>query len=73
MIALIQKYDKASHFIIGVVCGLLGLDWRLFVGIITGKEIYDCYKKGATGFDLQDWFAGIGGYWFGLYFNNLFK
>ena len=73
MIAFINKYDKVSHFIIGMVCGLFRLDWRLFTGIITVKEIYDTYKKSATGFDLQDWFAGFGGYWLGLYFNNLFK
>ena len=73
MITLIQKYDKLSHLIIGVVCGLFNMDWRLFAGIITVKEIYDTYKPNPTGFDLQDWFAGFGGYWLGLYINNLFK
>ena len=64
---LIQQYDKLSHFIIGLVCGVISV----FIGIQNGflasnaifgiKEIYDTYKKNPTGFDLEDYSAGFSG------------
>ncbi len=60
-----KKYDKIAHFVIGMICGLLEIDRNLFIGLITAKEVGDCYKKQSTGFSVEDWLSGWGGYEFG--------
>lgn len=68
---LIKTYDKVAHFLIGVCCGIVGVDRDLFVGVITAKEVADCYKDGATGFGVEDWLSGYGGYMLGIYLNKI--
>jgi hypothetical protein len=66
LIDIIQKYDKISHFIIGMLLFFVPIE--LAFSIMVMKEIFDCYKKNPTGFDLEDIAAGIGGFLLGNYF-----
>ena len=55
---LLQKYDKLTHFIVGGLIFFLPIE--LVFSIMVIKEIYDCYKKNPTGFDINDILAGYG-------------
>ena len=43
---------------------------ELVFSIMVIKEIYDCYKKNPTGFDVDDILSGMGGY---LLVNEILK
>jgi hypothetical protein len=66
---LIQKYDKISHFIIGMLLFFIPIE--IAFAIMVMKEIFDCYKKNPTGFDLEDIAAGMGGFLLGNYIYEL--
>jgi hypothetical protein len=66
IIELIKRFDKISHFVVGFF--LLFLPIEIAFSIMVMKEIYDCYKKNPTGFDLADIAAGMGGFLLGNYF-----
>lgn len=65
---LLQKYDKLTHFIVGGLMFFLPIGLAFSIMVI--KEIYDCYKKNPTGFDVADILAGMGGY---LLVNEILK
>ena len=65
---LLQKYDKLTHFIAGGLMFFLTIELAFSIMVI--KEIYDCYKKNHTGFDVDDILAGMGGY---LLVNEILK
>lgn len=67
---IIGRYDKISHFLIGFIFGVFGMDFLLAFSIMVGKEIFD-YHFRKTGFDLPDLFSGVGGYLLGQYTHNL--
>ena len=69
----ILTYDKATHFIIGLCAGVAGIDSDLFIGLITAKEVADCYKPKPTGFGLEDWLAGYGGYCLGSWLSTTYN
>ena len=66
----IASHDKIAHFAVGFLLGVLDIDWRFATTVFVGKEIFDCYKKYPTGFDLTDLAADYGGYALGLYANS---
>lgn len=69
-----MKYtDKILHFVVmAVISAILFLainSWVAFAIsfiISVGKEIYDCFKKHPTGFDLYDLVADMLGIFIGL-------
>lgn len=69
-----MKYtDKILHFVVmAVISATLFLainPWVAFVlclAISIGKEVYDCFKKNPTGFDLWDLTADMFGLFTGL-------
>ena len=65
---LLQKYDKLAHFIAGVLMFFLPIELAFSIMVI--KEIFDCYKRNPTGFDVADILAGMGGY---LLVNEILK
>lgn len=71
--ALINKYDKISHFIGGFIMGILGLEWEPSVGLFVVKECFDTVKKNPTGFDIADVVAGVGGWCVGHWVRGLIK
>jgi hypothetical protein len=69
IIELIKRFEKISHFVVGFF--LLFLPIEIAFAIMVMKEIYDCYKKNPTGFDLADIAAGMGGFLLGNYIYKL--
>ena len=69
---MIKKYDKISHFVVGLIVGIIGIDYRLASTLFIGKQIYDCYKPKPTGFDLSDLASDFGGYLLGNYIFKTF-
>ena len=70
--SLLNKYDKITHFIVGFIFSLIG-DFNLATTVFVGKEIYDCYKKNPTGFDLTDLACDYGGWCFGKFIKEWMK
>ncbi len=75
-----MKYtDKILHFVVmAVISATLFLainPWVAFVlclAISIGKEVYDCFKKNPTGFDLWDLAADMAGVLCGQIISLLF-
>ena len=65
---LLKKYDKLTHFIVGGLIFFLPIELTFSIMVI--KEIFDCYKKNPTGFDIPDILSGMGGY---LLVNEILK
>ena len=65
---ILQKYDKLTHFIVGGLMFFSPIELAFSIMVI--KEIFDCYKKNPTGFDVPDILAGMGGY---LLINEILK
>lgn len=72
LIQVIQKYDKISHFIVGVIFGIIG-NFNLATTIFVGKEIYDEYKTNPTGIDYKDLICDYGGYALGQLIKQYIK
>jgi len=70
ILQLINRFDKISHFVIGFIMSIFGININLAFSIMVGKEVVD-YHFRKTGFDLADLFSGIGGYLLGIYVRNL--
>lgn len=71
--AIINKYDKISHFIGGFILGVCGMELQPAFGLFVVKECFDTVKKNPTGFDNMDVVAGIGGWCAGSYVRRLLK
>ena len=75
IISLINKYDKLSHFIAGLILSATiqiplvdtEMSFMFSNGIFGAKEVYDEYKTNKTGFSLEDYFAGFSGWCFGIF------
>ena len=71
-----KLHDKVAHYIVGAIFGIayaLTNDVKILLlsmAIFIGKEVFDCYKKNPTGFDVPDILSGMGGY---LFINQILK